>query len=340
MPGDLDLISELFGEAACFVKTLPPLPLDASKSRAVVAGPILRSLRVCIEWQRNLRAPSVPRARERISRFGAVAITVAFLTVPAPAQQSGQGGQGQGQGQGQGGQAGQGQKQGQTDGQGGQAGQGKQNRNQDQNQNRGQKDAKAGQNGYAFGSINQRPWFADNQVRTHLKLNEDQFNRLNAAYGKSWDRYNSEIGRLGDDERARERRTELSGAFNTGFGTSANEILNAEQRSRFNQLSFQYQGVNAFNDPAFATELRLSADQRRELRTLGTTFDTQIGRLHGRFTTDRDGAGRDFADARRNLNERIQKLLNDDQRRLWMERNGESWQWSYPVEVRAERRDR
>src|SRR4051794_19324328 len=53
-----------------------------------------------------------------------------------------------------------------------------------------------GQQGTATGMINQTPWFGNPQVRQQFKFNDEQYDRLNKAYGESYRRYQERINGL------------------------------------------------------------------------------------------------------------------------------------------------
>jgi hypothetical protein len=65
-----------------------------------------------------------------------------------------------------------------------------------------------------FNGINQSPFFADPGVRSQLQLNNRQFNQLNAAYQRAFQRYAQ--GLAGPDSAAVRRQARRSGAGATG----------------------------------------------------------------------------------------------------------------------------
>lgn len=171
--------------------------------------------------------------------------------------------------------------------------------------------------GPQFGAINQTPFFSDPGLRTHLRLTDDQFTRLNTIHTDQFNRFNTARGQLGadlTDQQRAQRMQELSTTFFRDFGTAANEVLSADQRQRFNQLGLQFRGFDAFNDPAVQQQLRLNEKQLEQFRRLGQDFNTQLSEISRGFETDRAGATRRFNDLRTNMGDRINSVLTNEQR--------------------------
>lgn len=180
---------------------------------------------------------------------------------------------------------------------------------------------------YVFGSINRQPWFRDQSVRTHLRLTEEQYNRLNNLYTTNFARYDQGVAGMGalDDMRRREQFDTLSATFNRDFRTGIQDVLQPDQRSRFDQMWLQYQGAGAFADPALQAKFNLNAQQIAELNRLNWEWRTDFGKLQQRFPNDRNGFNQAFAEARRARWDRINSILNADQRRMWVDLTGENW---------------
>jgi hypothetical protein len=183
-------------------------------------------------------------------------------------------------------------------------------------------------------TITQTPWFAEQNLRNQLRLTDDQFNRLNTAYGQQWNRYNTAQGQLGtlSDQQRTQREQELSGAFYKDFGQGTNDVLQPEQRQRFNQLGLQYRGYDAFNDPAIRERLRLTDRQLELMRRQGEEYGTRLGEiLKNRTGTDQDAYRKQFEGLQKEMHARITTVLTEEQRAAWRELTGEPYDFPAPA---------
>lgn len=170
-----------------------------------------------------------------------------------------------------------------------------------------------------FGGPTSAPFFADPGARQQLGLNNNQYNQLNTAYQQALQRYNQNVAGLntgvGTGGAAAQRATRQQQAeasannnANANVATSNNRItdptgremslqdyqnqfatdFNASvdatftdpaMRQRFNQLNWQYQGVNAFNDPAVQKQLNLTPQQRQQFSQLQGQWQRDLRNL-------------------------------------------------------------
>jgi len=262
---------------------------------------------------------------KRLTKLALVGVVGFLMTGILHAQQQGQQGQGQqGQGQVQQGQGQQGQgQQGQGQAGKGQAGQGQQGQGQ-----QGQGQATGQQSGFTPGGISQNPWFSDPSIRQSLKLSDEQFNRLNRAYGEQYQRYSTGLKGLGQNAND-QQRSQLSSQFNQGFNQATNDVFTDQnQRNRWNQMYLQYQGYGAFDDPMVRQKLNLTDQQLQQLRQYGQEWNQQMGTLSNDFRTNPQQAGQRFNQMRQQMGTRINEVLNPEQERAWREMTGEPFNFS------------
>jgi len=201
---------------------------------------------------------------------------------------------------------------------------------QQANQAQAQKTAQSGQPQYNYGGVAQTPWFSQPGIREQLNINEDQFNRLNKVYGENWNKYNTDLGRLGDlnaTERS-QRMQQMGQTFGQQINTAAKDILNPQQQQRFNQLSWQYQGYNAFNDPQVQQKLNLTDEQKEKLRQHASEFSNQVNDLNKNFATDREGTSKRFNELRQRDREWMNSFLTPQQQQTWREMVGDAYDFS------------
>lgn len=181
------------------------------------------------------------------------------------------------------------------------------------------------QNGF-YGGVSRSPWFSNPTIRQQLQLNDEQFNKLNNAYTQSYTRYNQGLtgldSKLNESQRA-QRLQELHQGFNNEFYKSADGLFgNDTSRQRFNQMDWQYRGYGAFNDPNIQKQLNLTDEQRQRLSRYSDEWNNQMGTWRRDYTTDREGTATRFRDARRESQNRINSVLNPEQRRMWSDMVG------------------
>lgn len=171
------------------------------------------------------------------------------------------------------------------------------------------------------GYYTQTPWFSNPVVREQLQLNEQQLSRLNQGYQQSWTRYNRERNLLGDNltpEQRLRREGELRSEFQRGFSPAVDaSFTDTTARQRYNQMYWQYQGYDAFNDPTLQQQLELTPEQRQQLNEHGTAWNQQFDTWRSDYPRNRDRVGKELRDARREARQRINSTLTPEQRTKW-----------------------
>jgi len=186
-----------------------------------------------------------------------------------------------------------------------------------------------------YGGISQIPWFGNATIRQQLQLNDDQFNKLNQGYTQSWSRYNQGINSLDKDlaeAQRMQRQQELNRGFYTDYSRSLDDVFSEKSaRQRYNQMEWQYRGYGAFNDPMLQQRLKLNDDQRQAFNKYDREWNQQLNTWQREFGDDRTGTAKGFRDARKELQDRINSTLNDEQRTVWTDVIGKPYE--FPVDV-------
>lgn len=183
-----------------------------------------------------------------------------------------------------------------------------------------------------FGGVGSTPWFSNPGVRQELKLNDEQFNRLDRDYRQNWDRYQNDLRGIGtglSEQQRRERALELERSFNQNFNHTSQDIFaDAAQRDRFNQLYLRYQAYGAFNDADLRRRMNLSQDQINRINELERNWQRDMNTMRREFASDRLSATRRYREWNRQHNEQLNQILNEDQRRLWRDSAGNPYEFS------------
>lgn len=151
-----------------------------------------------------------------------------------------------------------------------------------------------------------------------LRLNQDQREKiaeLSTAAGKRWLKSFGEQSRLSLSERRREALEQAR-----ANEAAIDAILTPTQQQRLRQLALQSAGLGAFREPEVIATLRLTHDQREQIRAI------EAEELFARMRTM--GHGRSSAEVSREPNvapplDRIITLLTEEQSQRWRELIGE-----------------
>jgi hypothetical protein len=178
------------------------------------------------------------------------------------------------------------------------------------------------------GQINQTPWFGNADVRSHLQLSSDHYNRLNSAYSTAWNTYNQAVGQLGNNLTPAERDArmqELSNTFYRDLNQAAEGFLPGRQWQRFSQLGWQYRGFGAILDPHVVTQLNLTVQQRQQIQNLDQQYNSQLNQFRSSNGATGANAGEQFGKVRKNYDNQLNSILTPEQRQQWQIMLGEQY---------------
>jgi serine/threonine protein kinase len=134
--------------------------------------------------------------------------------------------------------------------------------------------------------------------------------------GREWRESLGEVGQLSRAERGR-RAVERARSYES----EVNELLTAAQRFRLRQVALQAEGPGAFGEPEVVSELKLTPEQREQIRTIEE--EAFFGWMRG------PRPGKPPAAQEKTTNDRLLAVLTDDQVRRWKALTGEPVK--YPI---------
>jgi hypothetical protein len=172
-------------------------------------------------------------------------------------------------------------------------------------------------------------------VQQELKVSGDQATKLAALADEQRTKgqeLRTKLQDLPQDERQakmREYMTTASADLQKGLGT----ILKPEQLKRYNQIQTQQMGVAAFSSPRVQEALKLTDDQKTQIRELAQARQG-AGRggfqdLRNASADERQAALKKMADNRKAALDKVVALLNADQKTTWKELTGEPFEVKY-----------
>jgi hypothetical protein len=193
--------------------------------------------------------------------------------------------------------------------------------------------------GMTYGGITPTPWFGDKAVQLQLRLSSNQIGGINKAYSDNLSTYNNNVKQLEKNLNEQQRAQKLQDfqtSFNQNVSRSVDTFLSdPKQRERYNQLYLQYQGHNAFNDPTLQQRLNLSNEQRQQIAQYGQEWNKQMGVYHQTYQADPQGTTDRFNALNQQTNDRFNSVLNEQQRLIWRQVNGEAY--NFPPNVYFQR---
>lgn len=178
------------------------------------------------------------------------------------------------------------------------------------------------------GNISQTPFFSDRGVRQQLNMNDNQFNTLNRAYQNAYGNYNRGLNNLNSNLTPQQRAAHLQNLendFYSGFNRSLDTTFNDPQtRTRFDQLSRQFQGFNAFNTPAIQSQLNLTPQQQTQIRQLASQWRQQLQQNEGAGTNGNVSQAKWNAMMSKYYDE-LNGILTPQQQQTWSQLTGQRY---------------
>jgi len=184
-------------------------------------------------------------------------------------------------------------------------------------------------------TLGQNAWFGNPNVQQQFNLGNNQFSQLNQAYGNSFNAYQQAVAGLDKSltpQQRSQRMQELQQNFYKSYSQSMSNIIpDSQMRARYEQLHLQYRGVGAFNDPMIQSKLSLTEAQRQQFSNYNSEWLNNMGALHREYQTDPQGAAKRFDNLYRHDLERMYRALTPQQRQLWNQMRGESYDFQPTV---------
>ncbi len=170
---------------------------------------------------------------------------------------------------------------------------------------------------------------SNEQVRKELKVSDEQQKKLQGIQEKQRSAFQELFAGVRDlpqDER-RAKFTELRGKMeelSKKFTGQANEILNADQRKRLQEITIQVRGTNALSNGDVAKQLGLDDDQKKKLTAISE--ESRAKRRELFQGGNRDGAREKSNALRKETEEKLLGVLNADQKAKFEKMKGEKFE--------------
>jgi len=166
-----------------------------------------------------------------------------------------------------------------------------------------------------------------NDVSKTLNLTQDQINKLNALTEQVQAQYRQNYARLNtlNEQERFARQQELNRQYYNDWNKGATDIFNANQRTRYQQVNYQYGGFNTLYDPDVQKRLNLTPAQVESLRENAVWSNQQLQDISRLGATDAAKATQMYRDYWTQRQERFNKFLTPEQQRTWGQMIGEPY---------------
>jgi Spy/CpxP family protein refolding chaperone len=155
-------------------------------------------------------------------------------------------------------------------------------------------------------------------VQDELKLTEEQVKKVTQLAEGQRGGGRGDFANLSREE-IQKRMQERAQASQKAI----NEILKPEQSKRLNQITLQQRGATALSDAQVAEQLKLTAEQKQKVQAIQEDAQTAMRELFQGGGGNREELQKKMQDFRNSNNEKLMKVLTEEQKTKWKEMQGE-----------------
>jgi hypothetical protein len=166
----------------------------------------------------------------------------------------------------------------------------------------------------------------DRRVAREIKLTGNQEMVARRALFEPLGKFTQELNKLRglklEEFQARSREARL--VYNEEEREVVGKVLKPEQFKRIKQIQVQGAGLDAFLQPAVQKELKLTDEQKENVKAAAKEYRKASDDIHGgRKATS---VAKQLATLREATMKKLVALLNEEQQRTWKEMTGEPFQ--------------
>ena len=168
-------------------------------------------------------------------------------------------------------------------------------------------------------------------VQKELKLSDAQIekaDKLAQEMGESMREKFQELREL-DPEEGRAKMATLQKEMAAKVQKAADEVLQPEQAKRFQQISLQAQGLQAYLNPAVQKSLMITDDQKSKIGDLGDEAREEVREIMQNSGGDRQAAQKQVAEFHKGIEAKVIALMTPEQKAMWKGMTGEPFEVKY-----------
>jgi len=171
------------------------------------------------------------------------------------------------------------------------------------------------------------PLYRMNDVGKSLNLTPEQVTNLNKLTDATQTRYRDDYAKLGtlNDADRFTRMQELNQKYYADWNKGAQDVFNDTQRTRYQQLNYQYGGFGTLYDPDVQKQLNLTAEQQKNLRAQWDWSNQQMADINRVGATDATKGAQMYRDYWTARQERMNKYLTPEQQKAWTKMAGDTY---------------
>jgi Spy/CpxP family protein refolding chaperone len=191
-----------------------------------------------------------------------------------------------------------------------------------------QKGQKGGGGGGGIGMMLQRE-----EMIEELKLTPDQVSKIKDVAQKVASKHEADRAALQDlsPTERREKMQELTKTVTEEVMAGLSDTLKPDQVKRIKEIQLQQRGPQAFTDVEVAKALSLSDEQKAKIKSINEDLTAEMAAARGQGGGGGGGGGgaanfQKMAAARKEAMTKIEKVLNEDQKKTWHEMTGKTFE--------------
>lgn len=192
------------------------------------------------------------------------------------------------------------------------------------------------------------------ELIAELKITDDQKTKLEEVAKAAREKMGTGGGRFNRDASEEERKAAMEKMQKVQAEIKADyeKVLDEKQKARATQISYQAMGVNAYTNKDVQTALKLTDDQKEQVKTLTDDYRKESGELmrgvfgQGGGGGDREEMQKKMEEMRKKttalgkeVTEKITAKLTAEQKEAWTKLIGEKFDTTKLVQAPRQRRD-
>lgn len=175
--------------------------------------------------------------------------------------------------------------------------------------------------------------YANKSVQKELKFTDEQAKKAGEIVADLREKYQDKLqeARQSQDFQAMQK---INRDMTDEAKKMMADVLKPDQIKRFDQISLQQRGLQAFTDPELLKKIDLNDDQKAKIRDIGQEVQAQRQEIMQGFQDDREGTMKKMNTLRKESIDKALAVLTDSQKKTYKEMSGEPFEVKYEPPAR------
>ncbi len=169
-------------------------------------------------------------------------------------------------------------------------------------------------------------------VQKELNLSADQIQKVKDVTREVREKHADEFAKLqkiDDRQERREKMQPLMKAVSQETMEALEKVLNPDQVKRLKQLELQQRGPQAFTDPEVQSQLKLTDDQKEQLKTLAADAQRETREVFQGAQGNFQEAMKKVRTLRKETLDKALAVLTPEQKKTWTEMTGAPYEFKF-----------